>query len=166
MKICHFKVGLIPVWLQKWKYTLKVTFTFTYKKYNKYTSFLQVKGIYFFLKRAWKALHPWSADGRCNVGLLHTHHTAYSSFACTGCHCRAVDSINELWVCRSMCLQFIQATSMSVVVAGTCSFIHRKLWMNDVAVWAEPCTAMLLSKSDSGCREKNIRLLQWGGGGR
>lgn len=58
MKICHFKVGLIPVWLQKWKYTLKVTFTFTYKKYNKYTSFLQVKGILFFFKKSLESIAP------------------------------------------------------------------------------------------------------------
>lgn len=34
-------------------------------------------------------------------------------------------------------------------------FIHQNLWMKDVAALAEPHTAMLLSKRDSGCGEKS-----------
>lgn len=45
-------------------------------------------------------------------------------------------------------------TSPSAVVADeTChSFIHKLLWINDVVVWAEPCTAM--------SKFNNYRMLQ------
>lgn len=105
--------------------------------------------IIFFPASSWKALHRRSVDHGCIVGYL---------------------NVCGLGECLSEPQQLIETTSLSTVVEdSTCILIiNRNLWPNYMAVWEEPSEAMLFSKSDSQCGERNPCLLlqEVGRGGR